>query len=176
MKFEVNLNQQTPKANELMLMESTVKEIEEFIAFTSTQKNCAGLAANQCLLDGVLNNKRYFVLVDHNKNIFPYINPVIVSRSKGSKLFIEGCLSWPNKKIKALRSDSISVKYLNLKGELQEENISGFYAQVFQHEYNHLEGIEEEILESGNLVSDKIGRNDPCPCGSGKKYKKCCEI
>jgi preprotein translocase subunit SecA len=21
---------------------------------------------------------------------------------------------------------------------------------------------------------DKLGRNDPCPCGSGKKYKKCC--
>jgi len=21
---------------------------------------------------------------------------------------------------------------------------------------------------------DKVGRNDPCPCGSGKKYKKCC--
>jgi len=23
-------------------------------------------------------------------------------------------------------------------------------------------------------MSKKIGRNDPCPCGSGKKYKKCC--
>ena len=23
-------------------------------------------------------------------------------------------------------------------------------------------------------TSKKIGRNDPCPCGSGKKYKKCC--
>jgi uncharacterized protein len=23
-------------------------------------------------------------------------------------------------------------------------------------------------------MSDKIGRNDPCPCGSGKKYKQCC--
>jgi preprotein translocase subunit SecA len=23
---------------------------------------------------------------------------------------------------------------------------------------------------------DKIGRNDPCSCGSGKKYKKCCGI
>jgi preprotein translocase subunit SecA len=23
-------------------------------------------------------------------------------------------------------------------------------------------------------VSKKVGRNDPCPCGSGKKYKKCC--
>jgi hypothetical protein len=26
-----------------------------------------------------------------------------------------------------------------------------------------------------NLEEQKIGRNDPCPCGSGKKYKKCCE-
>lgn len=24
------------------------------------------------------------------------------------------------------------------------------------------------------IVSNKIGRNDPCPCGSGAKYKKCC--
>ena len=23
-------------------------------------------------------------------------------------------------------------------------------------------------------MTKKIGRNDPCPCGSGKKYKKCC--
>jgi len=22
--------------------------------------------------------------------------------------------------------------------------------------------------------SDRVGRNDPCPCGSGKKFKKCC--
>lgn len=25
-------------------------------------------------------------------------------------------------------------------------------------------------------VSPKVGRNDPCPCGSGKKYKKCCGV
>jgi SEC-C motif domain protein len=24
------------------------------------------------------------------------------------------------------------------------------------------------------IVRSKVGRNDPCPCGSGKKYKKCC--
>jgi SEC-C motif-containing protein len=24
-------------------------------------------------------------------------------------------------------------------------------------------------------ISVKIGRNEPCPCGSGKKYKKCCQ-
>lgn len=26
------------------------------------------------------------------------------------------------------------------------------------------------------VVENKIGRNDPCPCGSGKKYKKCCGV
>ena len=32
-----------------------------------------------------------------------------------------------------------------------------------------------EQKKSGTIVKPKkIGRNDPCPCGSGKKYKKCC--
>jgi len=25
-----------------------------------------------------------------------------------------------------------------------------------------------------SIQANKIGRNDPCPCGSGKKYKRCC--
>lgn len=34
-----------------------------------------------------------------------------------------------------------------------------------------------EILtnpQKTKLVEKKVGRNEPCPCGSGKKYKKCC--
>ena len=27
---------------------------------------------------------------------------------------------------------------------------------------------------AGHGVAGKVGRNDPCPCGSGKKHKKCC--
>jgi hypothetical protein len=34
--------------------------------------------------------------------------------------------------------------------------------------------ITKEFRVSKMAVSNKIGRNDPCPCGSGKKYKKCC--
>ena len=30
--------------------------------------------------------------------------------------------------------------------------------------------------EANDLASRKVGRNDPCPCGSGKKYKKCCIV
>lgn len=34
--------------------------------------------------------------------------------------------------------------------------------------------ISFEYREANTVHSEKIGRNDPCPCGSGKKYKKCC--
>lgn len=35
--------------------------------------------------------------------------------------------------------------------------------------------IRKEYNKSGMVINDeKIGRNEPCPCGSGKKYKKCC--
>lgn len=33
---------------------------------------------------------------------------------------------------------------------------------------------DEEENTSAKLSGTKVGRNDPCPCGSGKKYKKCC--
>ena len=42
------------------------------------------------------------------------------------------------------------------------------------------ERFERRQEESGvtqmpvHRAAPKIGRNDPCPCGSGKKYKKCC--
>ena len=35
--------------------------------------------------------------------------------------------------------------------------------------------IQKQYRESKIVRNtDKVGRNDPCPCGSGKKYKKCC--
>jgi len=32
----------------------------------------------------------------------------------------------------------------------------------------------QESDESEEIVEKKVARNDPCPCGSGKKYKQCC--
>ncbi len=34
--------------------------------------------------------------------------------------------------------------------------------------------LDGEIIASGPLTQAKVGRNAPCPCGSGRKYKKCC--
>ena len=35
---------------------------------------------------------------------------------------------------------------------------------------------DKNIVKFPTLQRAKVGRNDPCPCGSGKKYKKCCAI
>lgn len=40
------------------------------------------------------------------------------------------------------------------------------------HETNLSKAMEKFVQMANN--EEKIGRNDPCPCGSGKKYKKCC--
>jgi uncharacterized protein len=36
-----------------------------------------------------------------------------------------------------------------------------------------MQGIDPRVAPS---PSKKVGRNEPCPCGSGKKYKKCCGL
>jgi preprotein translocase subunit SecA len=41
-----------------------------------------------------------------------------------------------------------------------------------QHGHEPEDNDEEDEPEPS--VSRKVGRNDPCPCGSGKKFKKCC--
>jgi len=35
-------------------------------------------------------------------------------------------------------------------------------------------GAEDRRIEPIRNRSQRVGRNDPCPCGSGKKYKQCC--
>ncbi|MDO4804012.1 MAG: SEC-C metal-binding domain-containing protein [Lachnospiraceae bacterium] len=47
------------------------------------------------------------------------------------------------------------------------------WRDIFSEEKLHELYIEQK--KSGTIVKPKkVGRNDPCPCGSGKKYKKCC--
>lgn len=40
--------------------------------------------------------------------------------------------------------------------------------------YSAYQASRRQMALADNLVHNKAGRNDPCPCGSGKKYKKCC--
>ncbi|MGL5577691.1 MAG: SEC-C metal-binding domain-containing protein, partial [Fusobacteriaceae bacterium] len=45
---------------------------------------------------------------------------------------------------------------------------------VFEQEEEKTTLVDQYIAGNLQRQSQKVGRNDPCPCGSGKKYKKCC--
>ena len=36
------------------------------------------------------------------------------------------------------------------------------------------ESVQSAPASQARRQGEKVGRNDPCPCGSGKKYKRCC--
>lgn len=46
--------------------------------------------------------------------------------------------------------------------------------QLFRMRDDLLSQAEHKRAELTDVPSEKIGRNEPCPCGSGKKYKHCC--
>ena len=49
--------------------------------------------------------------------------------------------------------------------------------EIFKKRYKKTKLIGEDLLKSGSqnpMLEDHVKPNDACPCGSGKKYKKCC--
>ena len=98
------------------------------------ERNGIGLAAPQC---GV--SKRIFIMGNKDK-MFACINPEIID-ADGSVMDVEGCLSFPQLWLRVRRADKIKVKYYNALGELVEAEFSGLISRVFQHEYDHLDGI-----------------------------------
>lgn len=87
-------------------------------------------------------------------------------------------------KAEAILKKALTVEALRDKADVMER-LMNFYedtgregeATEIERELN-LNRLEKNkhLLESKmqSILSTKIGRNDPCPCGSGKKYKKCC--
>jgi uncharacterized protein YecA (UPF0149 family) len=48
-------------------------------------------------------------------------------------------------------------------------------AELYEREKEFLRPLPAKGADVIDLrTGRKIGRNDPCPCGSGKKFKKCC--
>ena len=56
-------------------------------------------------------------------------------------------------------------------GRLADGHAWGLYVTALQPAY--IRAVRGEVTQLAR-PGTKLGRNDPCPCGSGKKYKKCC--
>ncbi len=46
-------------------------------------------------------------------------------------------------------------------------------SQKIMNTYQILDNVSERRIQTSHSIKD-VARNDPCPCGSKKKYKKCC--
>ena len=184
MKFEVILDEQTPETPAIedvsKFIEENKDKIEAFKKYAISRVDGIGLAANQCTLDGERFNLRMIAVKDSESDLRDCtiaIDPKI-TKLYGIKLQkFEGCLTWkgtPGLTVVADRYFYVDVEYYTPDGEFHKETHKGFQAQVWQHEVNHINGYEEVIMKSSELPHRKeLNRNDPCPCGSGKKLKKC---
>lgn len=77
---------------------------------------------------------------ENNHGLLALVNPEIVQR-EGSAIMREGCMSVPDYTGDVERATSITVRYLDGKGEPREVEASGFEAVAIQHEMDHLDGL-----------------------------------
>lgn len=94
-----------------------------------------GLAAPQV---GI--STRLFVMGANDNKIFAIFNPEIIERI-GEDSFEEGCLSYRGLFLRIKRPETIKVKFQDFNGLWSEQTFSGLTARIFQHEYDHLDGI-----------------------------------
>ena len=98
-----------------------------------------GLSANQI---GI--GERVFVMIlnlETEETITCY-NPRIIKKYNDSVWCEEGCLSFPDEIINIQRPDRIVVKYEDEDKKEHKIKLDGLAARVFQHEFDHLEGID----------------------------------
>ena len=154
------------------------------------RKDGIGLAANQVGIDAsvaVVNVREPIIL----------INPKIV-KAWDEIPYYEGCLSYPKKGVQTERYKNIIIKteqeesdwyfsgapnpsdgrgsWEDSQRKKEDAELRLLETVCVQHEIDHLNGIVcmDRQMVTTIVNEKKVNRNEPCPCGSGKKYKKCC--
>ena len=115
------------------------REISRILKENMIHYEGVGLSANQI---GI--SERVFVMILHmeTQEIITCFNPRIIKRYKDCGWFEEGCLSFPDEIINVNRPNRIVVKYEDEDKKEHKIKLDGFAARIFQHEYDHLEGID----------------------------------
>jgi peptide deformylase len=120
------------------------KLIDDLIE-TVVEVNGVGIAAPQ-----VYESYQIFIIASRPNPRYPdapkveptaIINPKIISHSDEVIKDWEGCLSIPGIRGLVPRYKSIEVEYTNRKGKKEEKEFTDFVSRIFQHEYDHLNGI-----------------------------------
>jgi len=90
-------------------------------------------------------------------------NPLIVYKKEGFEMF--------NDMISRVKDETLGILF---RIQIEEPKKIDDLRQPKEQKLAFSGGGEPEKPKTAQRKSKKVGRNAPCPCGSGKKYKKCC--
>lgn len=121
-----------------------------------------GLAAPQVFI-----SKRLIIVASKPTQRYPYaplmpatvmINPSFIALSDEKQKDWEGCLSIKGIRALVPRYQSIQVTYMDLTGQVIEKELEGFVARVFQHEYDHLDGLVylDRVENNKDIISETM--------------------
>ena len=106
------------------------------------EHDALGLAAPQ-----VGENTRLMVIGHKDTGFVVCINPECeVAEDSEDEEFLEGCLSFPDLELKITRPNKIIGTFTDLNGMRKSSSFIGVWAQAFQHECDHLDGITFDTL------------------------------
>lgn len=123
-------------ASPIAKIDGKLKQLAMDMAETMYEAPGVGLAATQ------VNVLQRLIVVDvsEDKNqLIVLINPEIVE-DNGAQVREEGCLSVPGVYEKVERAETVTVKFLDLEGQVQTLAADGLLAVCIQHEIDHLNG------------------------------------
>jgi uncharacterized protein YecA (UPF0149 family) len=66
--------------------------------------------------------------------------------------------------------------YLRQKADEDQLSVNSLVVQALTRYLRYRSGDMSVSIARSSMPAKKIGANDLCPCGSGKKYKKCCAL
>lgn len=124
------------KSKDVEVIDDKIKELIKDMIDTMHKFDGVGLAAVQV---GILKNIIVIDLYDE-KPILKLINPKII-KIKGTQEVEEGCLSFPNKYVKVIRPEEVTVEALDENGKKIKVTGTGLLAQAISHEMDHLNGV-----------------------------------
>jgi peptide deformylase len=120
----------------VLSVDEAIRKLATDMAETMYAAPGIGLAATQVDV-----HKQVIVMdiSEDRSELHVFVNPQILFRS-GEQVCEEGCLSVPGIYDKVTRSERVTVRALNLRGEVFELEAEGLLAVCVQHEMDHLDG------------------------------------
>lgn len=140
-----------------LYIQEVIQDLTDTLLHYTTRKGKmkgVGIAANQI---GI--NYRIFVMCVEDDPKMPLtvcINPVMLSKSTPMLESFEGCMSFKHFRVRVERFKTIEAQAYNKEGKQFNLHLEDFYARIFQHEYDHLDGIiYSDKADMSTLVTEK---------------------